>query len=96
MDHSSGQFSGVSSGGKGTHRGSSSFQHRGLVHASMPADKSGQSSKGSYGSSLGDHGSLSGSQYELYVSRYCFGCGDQGHMIQQFPLLTYSGPITLI
>jgi len=89
MAHSSSQFSGVSSGGKGTHRGSISFQHRGLVHASMPTAKSGQSSKGSYSSSLGGHGSSSSSQYELSVSRYCFRCGDQGHMIQQCPLLTY-------
>jgi len=47
---SSCQFSGASSIGKGLHRGSSSFQRRGPVHASMPTVENGQSPRGSYGS----------------------------------------------
>uniref|UniRef100_M1DDL3 Uncharacterized protein n=1 Tax=Solanum tuberosum TaxID=4113 RepID=M1DDL3_SOLTU len=52
---SSGQFSGTSSGGRGSHRGSGSFQRHGTVHASMPAAESGQSARGSYGSGRCGH-----------------------------------------
>ena len=40
---------GASYGGKGSHRGDSSFQHHRLVHASMPAAKSGHLARVSYG-----------------------------------------------
>ncbi|KAG5590732.1 hypothetical protein H5410_041246 [Solanum commersonii] len=42
-DHSSSQSYGASSGGKGWHRGSSSFRHRWPVHVSKLAAKSGPS-----------------------------------------------------
>ena len=47
-------LNGASYGGKGSHRGDSSFQHHRLVHASMPAAKSGQPTRVSYGSHRGD------------------------------------------
>ncbi|WMV33594.1 hypothetical protein MTR67_026979, partial [Solanum verrucosum] len=69
---------GVSSGGRGSHRGSRFFQHHGSVHASMLAVEGGQLTRGSYDSGQGGHGSLSGSQHQLFVPRSCFTCGDPG------------------
>ncbi|KAK4726920.1 hypothetical protein R3W88_031837 [Solanum pinnatisectum] len=62
-DHSSVKFSGASSRSSGSLRGSSSFQRRGLVHASMPAAESEQLTQGSYVSCRGSHGSSSSSQH---------------------------------
>ena len=46
-----GQFHGASSGGRGLHKGSGFFQHRGPFRASMPTSKGGHILRGSSGGS---------------------------------------------
>ncbi|KAH0676008.1 hypothetical protein KY285_023809 [Solanum tuberosum] len=79
--HCCGQFLGSSSGGMGSYRGSDSFQV-----------ESGKLFRWSEGSGRGCHGSSSASHHHLFVTRSCYGCGDQNHKIQQYSLQTYSGP----
>uniref|UniRef100_M1DQJ2 Uncharacterized protein n=1 Tax=Solanum tuberosum TaxID=4113 RepID=M1DQJ2_SOLTU len=55
MAHSSSQFSDTSFGGRGSHRGSSSFQRCGPVPAFMQAAESAQLARGSYGSGRSGH-----------------------------------------
>ncbi|KAH0742028.1 hypothetical protein KY290_035071 [Solanum tuberosum] len=61
--------------GRGSHIGNSFFQHRGIIHASMPVVDSVQTSRGSYGSGRGGYSSSSSLSQKLYVLRSCYGCG---------------------
>ncbi|XP_049364394.1 uncharacterized protein LOC125829187 [Solanum verrucosum] len=87
-----GQFHGASSGGRGSHRGSGSFQQRGPVHASMPTSEGGQIPRGSYsvghGSQQrpmgrGNYSGFSGSAQQFPGQRFCFSCGDPNHLMRQ-------------
>ncbi|XP_055824467.1 uncharacterized protein LOC129892996 [Solanum dulcamara] len=91
----SGQFSGTSSGGRGSYRGGGSFQRRGPVHASMPASEDGQTPRGSYSTgqsyqgsqqrqmSRGSYTSSAGSSQRFSHGRVCYTCGDPDHLSWQ-------------
>ena len=85
-----GQFSGTSSGGRGSYRGGGSFQRQSPVHAALPAIESGPAARGSSSSGRGGYSITPISSHTGYTPRSCYSCGDPGHLIRQCPHRTVS------